>query len=148
MILGRNLKTTERVELEIAFSKTELIKKVCDILEEYPLIGFQIKFKSNEDFSTLGGFMEFFNPNDLIQEAFDFYPGICAVNQGYIPIALCLNGSGDPYFIKKHKDEIGIFRIQHNAVNEDDSLNTNQVEFVNTLNYFISKLYPHSPKSK
>ena len=67
---------------------------------------------------------------DKIDEAFNFYPGIAAVKNGYIPFATCLFGSGDPYFVNEDSNKINIYRITHDSVMENDEIDEKKIEFV------------------
>ena len=53
----------------------------------------------------------------IMEEATDYYPGIAVKPHGYIPVAGCQHGSGDPYFINTN-DGIGgkLYRIYHDEV--------------------------------
>ena len=58
------------------------------------------------------------NIEQCISEATECYPGIAAVKVSYVPVAMCLTGSGDYYYIRSTEGENGpLYRIYHDAVN-------------------------------
>src|SRR5690606_7866738 len=68
-----------------------------------------------------GGCLEIFNNGDAVDEATKYYPGIGVLSHGYIPVAGCSHGSGDPYFININDGESGpLYRIYHDAVFDEN----------------------------
>jgi hypothetical protein len=63
----------------------------------------------------------------IVDEAVEAYPGILALPLGYIPVAKCLEGSGDPYFFRLNDG--AIVRIPHQAA-VGSELDEEQVEVV------------------
>jgi len=63
--------------------------------------------------------LSFFTEEKSIDEAINFWPGIAVTPDGYVPVARCLIGSGDPYFIKADEGPNGrLYRVYHDAVSE------------------------------
>ena len=55
------------------------------------------------------------------EEANQFYPGIYVKKDGYIPVAGCEIGSGDPYFININDGENGpLYCIFHDVVSSEN----------------------------
>ncbi len=52
----------------------------------------------DDDESELGADLKWFGPSEMIEEALSVYPGETVIGLGYLPVAACLAGSGDPYF--------------------------------------------------
>jgi hypothetical protein len=56
-----------------------------------------------------------------IEEATKYYPGIGVKNHGYIPVAGCELGSGDPYFININDGECGpLYCVFHDQVIDEN----------------------------
>ncbi len=73
------------------------------------------------DQSGLGVDLTFLTSEQSIDEAENCWPGIGVARDGYIPVASCLCGSGDYYYIKTSDGEAGpLYRIYHDAVNSED----------------------------
>jgi len=134
---GRFLLSQEQIDLENAFGTSPTLKRLFSVLVDHPIIGCQFDVDASDDNSGMGVSMKWLDPKEQIEEAFEFYPGIAALSEGYIPIGECLFGSGDPYFLKMKNEEPCIFRIPHEAVDENDHLYENKVEFVSTLDFFL-----------
>lgn len=108
------------------------------LLSEQELIGEYFELSEESDASGLGVDMQWMTPNEQLQEAFEFYPGISALKKKYVPIGKCLQGSGDPYFIKEENSLLQVYRIPHESVIDDD-LDESQIEFVCTVNKLIHR---------
>ncbi len=96
-----------------------LIGKYCEIPEE-------------SDLSELsGGCLKIFDESQIIEETNVFYPGLAVKKDGFIPVANCMQGSGDPYFINVGDGENRcLYRIYHDGemldydtYNLDDAVN-------------------------
>src|SRR5262249_24235048 len=48
-------------------------------------------------------------------EAMEAHPGISALKLGYIPVAQCLLGSGNPFFVRFDSDDPAIVQILHDV---------------------------------
>ena len=54
-------------------------------------------------------------------EAINYYPGIVVKSLGFIPVASCELGSGDPYFINLNDGKRGpLYRIYHDEVVDEN----------------------------
>ena len=81
------------------------------------LVGRCIEIPEQADASGLGGDLQIYTDEQSREEAEDFYPGIAVARDGFVPVAQCLGGSGDPYFINVRDGEGGpLYRIYHDAV--------------------------------
>ena len=73
------------------------------------------------DLSGLGGDLRIMTAAQSEDEAKNFYPGIAAAKKHYLPVAMCLAGSGDYYYINKNGGRGGPFyRVYHDSVNNDE----------------------------
>jgi len=107
------------------FLKTNsLIGQCCEIPEEL-------------DLSELGGDFKIYGENEILNEANDFYPGLAVKKDGFIPVASCLQGSGDPYFININDGINGsLYRIYHDGQMIDEhTYNLNDAVNVVLKNY-------------
>ena len=90
-----------------------------DFLNTNDLRGKNCRFGENVDESGVGANLFIFTEEQSIDEAINFWPGIAVVPDGYVPVAGCLTGSGDPYFIKTSEGSNGrLYRVYHDAVSE------------------------------
>lgn len=101
---------------------------VSDLLL-YPLTGLVFSLDDEQDESGLGAEFRWMSLDEMIDEATVVYPGISAIRQGFLPVGICLEGTGDPYFLRV-KDGV-LVRIPHDAV-VNNELDVNRVEKVAT----------------
>ena len=88
-----------------------------NFLAQNALVGRSATVPKTSDLSGLGADLQFFSEAEAIEESEEFYPGIAVAPDGFIPVASCLKGSGDPYFINKHDGVNGVlYRIYHDVV--------------------------------
>ena len=72
---------------------------------------------------------------ESIEEATKYYPGIGVKPHGYIPVAGCQLGTGDPYFINSNDGKGGpLYRIYHDRV-LDENYNKNEAIDIVLNNY-------------
>jgi hypothetical protein len=84
------------------------------------LVGATVEVPEELDQSGLGIDMKFLTQEQAIDEATNFWPGLAVAKDGYVPVASCLCGSGDYYYIRATDGAAGpLYRIYHDAVNED-----------------------------
>jgi len=94
------------------------------------IIGCEFEVSQDDDLSGLGVDLKIMNIEQCISEATECYPGIAAVKEGYVPVAMCLTGSGDYYYIRTSEGENGsLYRIYHDAVN-GEAIETTGIEKV------------------
>ncbi|MBL8524978.1 MAG: hypothetical protein JNN20_14910 [Betaproteobacteria bacterium] len=91
-----------------------------DFLDSNGLRGKYCDIGEDLDESGAGAYLSIFNEAQSLDEATNFWPGIAVFPDGYIPVASCQIGSGDPYFINVGEGPNGcLYRIRHDAVNVD-----------------------------
>lgn len=137
---GRTINSDEITKLSEHFSKVSFIEDIIMLLSKYPLIGHEFSLTEEEDLSELGVEMEWMSPEEQLEEALSAYPGISAIKDNYLPIAKCLEGSGDPYFIRNDKDTFNVYRIPHDSITNENSIDKNSIELVGNFLVFIEKL--------
>lgn len=88
------------------------------LLKEFRLGRASLLLSESDDMAGLGADLYWFRPEDIISEAFDYQPGISVLGTGFLPIAGCAMGSGDPYFLDLRVSMIDppLVRILHDFV--------------------------------
>ena len=91
-----------------------------EFLDSHDLRGKTCSLSNADDASGIGVDLAVFSEEESLDEATNFYPGIVVAVDGYVPVARCLSGSGDPYFIKTSEGSGGrLYRVYHDAVDPD-----------------------------
>jgi hypothetical protein len=138
---GRTITSQEGAELTAGIGDKLVPPYLLDWLLSYPLVGTEFSLSEEEDESGLGAEMQWLTPAQMISETIETYPGIVAGPLGYLPVGMCLVGSGDPYFLKTGSgDDPPVVRIPHEAAGTDDTLNEDLIEQVTPrLSDFLRK---------
>lgn len=85
-------------------------------LDAHDLHGACFEVPEDADASGLGAELQLLTEAQAREEAEDCYPGISMRADGYVPVGMCLLGSGDPYFIRLPEGQAGpLYRIHHDA---------------------------------
>jgi hypothetical protein len=93
-----------------------------DFLNANHLRGKDCRFGERVDETGIGANLTFFTEEESMDEGENFYPGIVVAPEGYAPVAGCLSGSGNPYFIRVSDGRNGpLYRVYHDEVGEDGS---------------------------
>ncbi|BEU03237.1 hypothetical protein OAG1_20370 [Agarivorans sp. OAG1] len=89
-----------------------------EFLAKNKIIGCDFEISEVDDLSELGADLRIMSIEQCISGATECYPGIAAAKESYMPVAMCLSGSGDYYYIRSTEGENGaLYRIYHDAVN-------------------------------
>ena len=100
-------------------------------IEDHKLLGRSASVGEDIDLSKIGAEMKFLTAAQSGDELANFWPGIGVAHDGYVPVASCLEGSGDYYYINLNDGPIGpLYRIYHDAVGQDGYDAQNAVERV------------------
>ena len=114
-----------------------------NFVTENEIIGCDFEVPEDEDLSELGADLKIMSIEQCISEATECYPEIVALKEGYVPVAMCLAGSGDYYYIKTTEGKHGsLYRIYHDAV-DGEKIAINGIDKV--LNNYASLLQSKSP---
>ena len=82
------------------------------------------------DLSGLGADLRIMTAEQSEDEAKNFYPGIKKKKKHYLPVAMCMIGSGDYYYINSKDGKSGaLYRIYHDSV-KDEEIGENGIEKV------------------
>lgn len=109
---GRVLTAAEIVSIEAQLDLA-LPMRIVKHLTELPLVGVEFILSPTGDSSGLGVALRWMTPDEMVSEALEAYPGRVAVPLGYLPVGICLEGSGDPYFVRLH--DLALVRVPHEA---------------------------------
>ncbi|WP_147533303.1 SMI1/KNR4 family protein [Bacillus marasmi] len=86
------------------------------------------EFEPDEDFDGIS-YIIWDGVDDIIDECTKYEPGISALKDGFIFVASCSHGSGDPIFIKLNSNQPSVFRIYHDDLTK--------VQLVDNLAYLF-----------
>lgn len=92
------------------------------LLGRWPLSGSQLQLNMTYDKHVA---IEWASPSDITQEAFDAIPGIFIRDLGYVPVGLCPEGSGNPFFTRFENDDPELIQVYHDAVSPDGAFGLN-----------------------
>lgn len=105
-----------------------------DLLEK------ELEIAEENDLSELGADLKIMTFEQSVSEATECHPGIEALASGYFPVAMCLSGSGDYYYINTSEGDMGsLYRIYHDSAGAG-SLADDAIEKV--LHSYVSLLRP------
>lgn len=86
---------------------------------QHKLLECELEIDEEDDLSELGADLKIMTFEQCISEASECHPGKEALKLGYLPVAMCLTGSGDYYYINVQKGQSGsLYRIYHDSVND------------------------------
>lgn len=88
-----------------------------EFLDRHALRGAKVEIPGDADLSGMGGDLQLMDEAQAREEAEDGYPGIVVRADGFVPVGMCLAGSGDPYFIRIGDGAGGpLYRVYHDAL--------------------------------
>lgn len=88
-----------------------------NFLNENKLVQKEASIPEEADFSEIGADLRFYNAEESKEEMEEYYPGLAVAPDGFIAVACCTTGSGNPYFINIHDGVEGpLYRIYHDEV--------------------------------
>jgi hypothetical protein len=125
-------------------------RHLLDLLQRYPLIGGVFELKAEDDESGSGVAMQWMSPGDTIQEMLHSMPGQLAAREGYLAFGTCLEGSGDPYFLKldgENTYDPAVYRIYHEAGVRAHLTADDCVRVAATLSQFIATAATGKPSA-
>ena len=113
------------------------------LLQRFQLAGVCFTLDEDDDESELGADLKWFSVSQMVEEALLVYPGKSVLSLGYLPIAACLAGSGDPYFLKilNDNEDPPLVRIPHDLASDDEAYPESEIEVVcKSLSQFFNKV--------
>lgn len=118
---GRLISQDENDLLVKALDKNILPQWYLNLLMKFRLVGTEFSLSEEKDISEMGVELKWLTPEQTINEAKETYPGILACKNGYLPVGMCLEGSGDPYFLEiVGNNNPKLVRIIHDSCTDDD----------------------------
>lgn len=112
--VGRTATEQEIVDLELAL-KIKLPDWYRDLYLNVPIIDAEFglqEYQVEDDFDGVS-YMIWGDIGTVIQESMEYVPGIHVREKGYLFVASCSHGSGDPIFINLNTSDHSVFRIYH-----------------------------------
>jgi len=111
---GRTLCESDIEKLENALN-IKLPNWYVELYTTVPLVDAEFGVQEYEPEGEFDGisYMIWGGFDDIIEESAEYEPGVSALKDGYIYVASCSHGSGDPVFIKLSSEEHGVYRIFH-----------------------------------
>jgi hypothetical protein len=113
---GRSTSKEELIKLQDRFG-IKLPDWYFNLYLNVPIIdaefGFQ-EYEPEDDYDGIS-FVIWGDVESIIQECFQFEPGISMLKEGFIFVASCSHGSGDPIYINlnENQNDPGVYRIYH-----------------------------------
>ena len=120
---GRTISDAEVESLKLKLPSSLVPAWYILMLKNFPLVGVSFSLDEEDDESGIGADLKWLNPDEVIEESLSVYPGMVVTRLGYLPVASCLTGSGDPYFLKVKdtgSDNPALVRIPHDSASGDD----------------------------
>ena len=123
---GRKATQDELDLIEKNFNRIDWVGDFENLISKADIIGASFELSKTSDHSGMGVDMEWMSPAEQIDEAFTFYPGLVVVAKGFMPVGICMQGSGDPYFLRIEDEKWKIYRVLHDF----DSYDEKMIEFI------------------
>ena len=130
LLSGNPISQSEFDSLRDKFSENNLTDEIFKLMHKYPLASSFFALSDEYDLSEMGVEMKWMDAAEILSEAFDAYPGKLAVDLGYITIGNCMEGSGDPYFVKYCDGKVKLYRIPHDEAIVGERFVESAVELV------------------
>ena len=103
---------------------------LLDLMSEFRISGTTFELDEDDDASGFGVELKWMNAEEMADEAINAYPGKAIQSMGYLPVGICLMGSGDPYFLQPQTDgDPTLVRVPHDAV-VDEQVQASSIEVV------------------
>jgi hypothetical protein len=116
----RVITNEEACLLQIKFNNC-LPNWFIELISKVPLVGSEFGFQEDETEEDDISYMLWADPNTIIDESLECFPGRAIFERGYICIASCSHGSGNPFFIPINKgDNPSVYRVYHDLGDNPD----------------------------
>lgn len=129
LLTGRIISSDEKKMLLQKFGNEVFPLEIIDLLLKYKIVDQTFSILEIDDPSELGVEMRWLSPTEMIEESFEFYPGIIVSTENFVPIGTCLSGSGDPYFFIHKDNQFLLYRVPHDSI-IDDSYDYDSIELI------------------
>lgn len=108
---GRLLSQPEGEKLRLHF-KARLPEWYIELLSEVPLVECELEILTADD-DCLS--VQWMSSQHMIQEDGEACPGVVARTAGFVPVANCSVGTGDPYFVRFDGDDPAVWKVSHDS---------------------------------
>ena len=98
-LYGSTVSDVDTARLTSAISGGTALQAYAHVLLSFRLCGMPFVLAEDDDLSGVGAELQWLTPDQIISEALEVYPGILVTKLGFIPVGMCLMGSGDYYYI-------------------------------------------------
>lgn len=101
------------------------------LLKRGPFIGANLALDDDDDQSGMGVEFIWMTPEQTVDEALKAYPGRLVLKLGLLPIGMCAEGTGDPYFLDLRGDfneDPPLVRVPHDFAGGGDSYPLDKIE--------------------
>lgn len=132
-LYGSSISEAEGEHLLSRFYQGIALETYVDLLQSFPLCGVAFSLPEDHDLSGFGAEVQLMNTTQMLSEAFEAYPGIVVTKMGYIPVGMCLLGSGDYYYLNAKAGDPSnppLVRVPHEAMTSATSYAEEQIEVV------------------
>ena len=113
---------------------------LSDLLTSVPLSGLELGWRESPGPDGIA-WLQWSDARGIRSESIECLPGSAILSKGYISVASCLEGSGDPYFISLSEgDDPPLYRVYHDVSDEaDEILEDGLDEVAPSLSHFFRK---------
>ncbi|MFZ3591904.1 hypothetical protein ACOI1C_22535 [Bacillus sp. DJP31] len=88
--------------------------------------------EQDEDYDGIS-YMIWGGADDILEESTKYEPGISALKDGYVFVASCSHGSGDPIYVKLSSDAPRVYSIYHDDLTKAQLLENLASLFKNAI---------------
>lgn len=112
--VGKTASESELAKLEREL-KIKLPEWYIELYTTVPLIDAELGIQEDEPDEDYDGisYIIWGGVDDIIDESTKYEPGISGLKDGYVYLASCSHGSGDPIYFKLSSKQQSVFRIYH-----------------------------------
>ena len=96
---------------------------LSELLTLVPLCGLELGWQELEPARDFDGvaWLEWCDARGVLSESVDCHPGLAILEAGYVNVASCTMGSGDPYFVCIHDGgDPPLYRVAHDVSDSAD----------------------------
>ena len=100
-------------------------KWLADLLVSTALSGLELGWQAYEPKGDFDGvnWLTISDAKNLRSESLECYPGLAILDRGFINIASCAVGSGDPYFVLVNDgDDPPVYQVYHDVSDQPDAI--------------------------
>jgi hypothetical protein len=119
--------TVERDDMDrlVADTGGRMPRWLADLFVSTPLSGLELGWQAYQPRADFDGVMrlKLSDARNIRSESLECYPGRAILDRGFINIASCTEGSGDPYFISADEgDDPPVYQVYHDVSDQPDTI--------------------------